>query len=386
MILKEVKENQQLIRKFIQLPVRLYKENNFWIRPLDSDIEEVFDPKKNKLFRHGNCIRWILEDEKGETIGRVAAFFDKRLFKPGKPKVGGFGFFECINKQEAASILFQASENWLRENEVEAMDGSVNFGDRDKNWGILLDGFDQEPNYGMPYTYPYYKNLFEGYGLQVFYNQLTFHRKVLLPLTEKLQEKYDRIHKDPLYRFSHWDPKTPEIFIKAFTEIYNQAWAKHSGVPQMPEAHVRALFNKLKPVMDKRLLWFGFHGERPVCFFLMLPELNQIFKHVNGKLDLWGKIKFAFYRYLIGTYKIFGVIFGVVPDFQGKGLEGALIVACRPVVIKTAYRDLEMNWIGDFNPKMIHLIEGLGGVVVKKHGTYRLYFDRNFPFEREKMI
>jgi len=386
MILKEVKENQQLIRKFIQLPVRLYKENNFWIRPLDSDIEEVFDPKKNKLFRYGNCIRWILEDEKGEAIGRVAAFFDKRLFKPGKPKVGGFGFFECINNQEAASILFQASENWLKENEVEAMDGAVNFGDRDKNWGILLDGFDQEPNYGMPYTYPYYKNLFEGYGLQVFYNQLTFHRKVLLPLTEKLQEKYDRIHKDPLYRFAHWDPKTPEIFIKAFTEIYNQAWAKHSGVPQMPEAHVRALFNKLKPVMDKRLLWFGFHGERPVCFFLMLPELNQIFKHVNGKLDLWGKIKFAFYRYLIGTYKIFGVIFGVVPDFQGKGLEGALIVACRPVVIKTAYRDLEMNWIGDFNPKMIHLIEGLGGVVVKKHGTYRLYFDRNFPFEREKMI
>jgi len=386
MILKEVKGDQLLIRKFIQLPVRLYKGNKFWIRPLDSDIEEVFNPTKNKLFRHGKCTRWILEDAKGETIGRVSAFFDKRLFKPGKPKVGGFGFFECVKNQEAANILFQACEKWLKENEVEAMDGSINFGDRDKNWGILLEGFDREPNYGMPYTQPYYKNLFEGYGLQVFYDQLTFHRKVLMPITEHLQEKYERIKRDPLYRFSHWDPKTPEIFIKAFTEIYNQAWSKHSGVAQMPEAHVRALFNKLKPVMDKRLLWFGFHGDRPVCFFLMLPELNQFFKHVDGKLDLWGKIKFAFYRYLIGTHKIFGVIFGVVPDFQGKGLEGALIVACRPVVIKTAYRDLEMNWIGDFNPKMIHLIEGLGGEVVKKHGTYRLYFDRNFPFEREKMI
>ncbi len=386
MQIHQVNNNPSLIEKFILFPVDLYRGNSYWIRPLDSDIEEVFDPKKNKQFRFGEAARWILVDNTGKTIGRIAAFFDKRLFKPGKPKVGGFGFFECIDSQDAANILFQTCEDWLKQHEVEAMDGSINFGDRDKNWGILLEGFDREPNYGMPYTHPYYKLLFETYGLQLFYNQLTFHRKVLTPLTEKLQEKYERIKKDPLYRFEHWDPKNPEIFIKAFTEIFNQAWAKHSGVAQMQEAHVRALFNKLKPVMDKRLLWFGFHGERPVCFFLMLPELNQFFKHVNGKLDVLGKIKFAYHRFIKGTHKIFGVIFGVVPDFQGKGLEGALIVACRPVVIKTAYRDLEMNWIGDFNPKMIHLIEGLGGVVVKKHGTYRLYFDRTFPFEREKMI
>jgi len=386
MQLKEIKDNKEDILEFNQLPVRLYKGNHFWIRPLDTDIEEVFDPKKNKLFRHGTASRWILINGSNETIGRVAAFFDKRLFKSGKPKIGGFGFFECINDQEAANILFSSCESWLKENGVEGMDGSINFGDRDKNWGILLEGFDKEPNYGMPYTHPYYKHLFEAYGLQVFYNQLTYHRKVLLPLTEKLQEKYDRVKKDPAFRFEHWDPKNPEIFITGFTEIYNEAWAKHSGVAPMQEAHVRALFNKLKPVMDKRLLWFGFHGDRPICFFLMLPELNQFFKHVNGKLDLWGKLKFAWYRYVISTHKIFGVIFGVVPDFQGKGLEGALIVACRPVVIKTAYRDLEMNWIGDFNPKMMHLIETLGGVVVKKHATFRLYFDRDFPFEREKLI
>jgi hypothetical protein len=83
---------------------------------------------------------------------------------------------------------------------------------------------------------------------------------------------------------------------------------------------------------------------------------------------------------------MFGVIFGVIPDFQGKGLEGAIIMSCRPVVIKTKYRDLEMNWIGDFNPKMMHLLETLDSVPVKKHATNRLYFDRTYPFEREKPI
>jgi hypothetical protein len=83
---------------------------------------------------------------------------------------------------------------------------------------------------------------------------------------------------------------------------------------------------------------------------------------------------------------MFGVVFGVVPDFQGKGLEGAMVVACKADVVKAGYLELEMNWIGDFNPKMIHLLDSLGSDLVKRHATYRLYFDRSFPFEREKEI
>jgi hypothetical protein len=83
---------------------------------------------------------------------------------------------------------------------------------------------------------------------------------------------------------------------------------------------------------------------------------------------------------------MFGVIFGVVPDFQGKGLEGAIVVACKSTVVKAGYKALEMNWIGDFNPKMIHLMDSLEADLVKRHATMRLYFDRSFPFEREKAI
>jgi hypothetical protein len=384
--LKEVGKNPDLIREFLELPVGLYKNMPCWIRPLNKDIEDIFDPQKNKKFRSGDCRRWILKDSTGKTIGRIAAFFDNRLFKPEKPKIGGFGFFECTDNQQAAEMLLSAAENWLKEQGLDGMDGPVNFGDRDKNWGLLVDGFDREPNYGMPYTMPFYPALFERYGLQVFFYQLTYFREVMAPLSPKLQEKYNRIIPDKSFRFEHFKPQQAEKYVVAFTEIYNQAWSKHSGVPEMSSSHVRALFKRLAPVMDKRLLWFGFHNERPVCFFLMLPELNQFFKHVNGKLDLWGKLKFVWYRNVIGTDKMFGVIFGVVPDFQGKGLEGALIVACRPTIIKTRYRKLEMNWIGDFNPRMIHLMETLGATEVKRHATYRIFFDRNHLFEREKTI
>lgn len=386
-VLKEVGNNAGLVAEFLQLPVTLYKAKPLWVRPLDTDIEEVFDPKKNKMFRSGNCIRWVLADAKGKVVGRVAAFYDKRLWKGNQPKVGGMGFFECIDSQEAANVLFDACEKWLTAEGAEGMDGSINFGDRDKHWGILVEGFDKSPNYGMPYTHEYYPQLFENYSFKLYFYQLTYHRFVETPLSEKMQEKYLRVMRDPSIRFCYYEPGEMTKYVKAFHQIYNEAWGKHTGVPQMSEAHVQALFTKLKPVMDKRLLWFGFQGERPIAFYLMLPELNQYFKHVNGKLDLLGKIKFAWYKYFVGVKKAFGVAFGVVPDFQGKGIEGAIVVECSKVVQKKKlYEEIEMNWIGDFNPKMLHLLESLNTTVVKRHATYRLYFDRSYPFERMKDI
>ena len=69
MTIKEVVDKDD-IRNFLLLPVRLYKDSKHWIRPLDKDIESVFDKEQNKTFRHGECIRWILLDNNGETIDR----------------------------------------------------------------------------------------------------------------------------------------------------------------------------------------------------------------------------------------------------------------------------------------------------------------------------
>src|SRR5690242_3986537 len=105
MTIKEV-INSDDQREFLHLPLRLYEDSSQWIRPLDKDIEAVFDPEKNKSFRTGECVRWILKKE-GETIGRVAAFYDTKLVNKGNDQpTGGIGFFECINDQRAAFLLF----------------------------------------------------------------------------------------------------------------------------------------------------------------------------------------------------------------------------------------------------------------------------------------
>lgn len=385
--LAEVKDKWSR-KEFLLLPVRLYKNEKNWIRPLDQDVEKVFDPKTNKSFRSGECIRWILKNDSGETVGRVAAFYDKKIAKNNEQPTGGMGFFECINDKKAAFVLFDACKEWLAEKGMEAMDGPVNFGDRDRWWGLLVDGF-FEPNYCVNWNFLYYKDFFEDYGFKNYFNQYTFHRDISIEgVNPVIMEKAERVYSNPEYSFPHIDKNNLEKAAEDFLTIYNQAWARHSGVKKITKIHAMALLKSFKPIMDEELIWFAYHKEEPIGFYIMIPEINQIVKHLNGKFNMTGKIKFQYHKMRKTCRKAYGVIFGVVPRYQGKGIEGGMIMAFADVALRPGfqYNELELNWIGDFNPAMLKIASQLAFKVRKTHVTYRYLFDREKEFKRAKSL
>jgi len=384
MKIKEVVSKEDRM-EFLCLPLKLYKDLPQWIRPMDKDIEAVFDPEKNKSFRSGECARWILQNDNGKTIGRVAAFYDRKISIKGNDQpTGGLGLFECINDQSAAFLLFNQCKQWLQSKGMEAMDGPVNFGSRERWWGLLIEGYDLEPNYQCNYNPPFYKNFFEAYGFQVYFYQLTFGRKVNGPIDEKLYEKAKLTAKNPAYRFDYLRKKDWGTLAEKIRKVYNQAWANRGEIPELTEAQAKLIVKQMKPIMDEKLVWFGYYENEPIAFFLSLPEVNQIFKHLNGKLDLVGKLKFLWHSWRKTTRKAFGVLFGVVPAHQGKGVDGAIIESFRILHQEkyTRYEDYEMNWIGDFNSKMIRVCEQIDAAIVKRHATYRKLFDESKPFKR----
>jgi hypothetical protein len=144
-------------KQFLELPCLIYKDDVNWVRPLDKDVTYVFNKEKNKFFRHGELIRWLLVDSE-KVIGRVAAFINNKLANKNDQPTGGMGFFECINNKEAAFILFDTCKEWLKNKGMEAMDGPINFGERDSWWGLLVHGFTPIP-YKVNYNPPYYQRL-----------------------------------------------------------------------------------------------------------------------------------------------------------------------------------------------------------------------------------
>lgn len=384
----EVKTPQH-IREFIKFPLKLYKQESHWIMPLESDVESVFDPKKNKFFSHGECIRWILQNDAGETVGRVAAFIDQKTVNKGNDQpTGGMGFFDCINDQQVAFTLFDLCKKWLQEKGMQAMDGPINFGPRDRWWGLLVEGFDQEPNYQCNYNFPYYLKFFEAYGFQVYFYQLTYGRKVMGPLAEKLIDKSNLVGDDPDYSFDFFRGNDLNKLADDIRVVYNRAWAKRGEIAELSQAQARNMVKQMKPVMDKQLVWFGYYKGEPIAFFISIPELNQIFKHLNGKLNWIGKLKFLWHQWRKTNKKAFGILFGIVPEHHGKGVDGGMIMGFRKLVQEEylRYEDYEFGWIGDFNPKMMRVSEQVQTAVVKKHATYRKLFDETKPFKRMPII
>ncbi len=371
---------------FIELPVRLYKDCPYWIRPLDQDIRNVFNPEKNPCFKYGECVRWLLRDEEGTCVGRVAAFVNRKTCGLDKYKVGQMGFFECIDNREAAFKLMDCCREWLESKGMEAMEGPVNFGERIEWWGLLVDGFDRYPNYAMPYTHSYYVKFFEEYGFRDFFKQYTYRNRLVMDsLAPVVVWKADRLLKNPDYSVYTYREIGKRKAIDSLLEVYNKAWnLEVHGVDGITREQVEAIYKSLRPIMDKDLIYFAYHKDQPIGFFLMFPEINQAVKHLNGKMNLWGVLKFIYYRHIRKIDVALGQLFGVVPEFQGKGVEAARIKRfCEKIVENNShYKYLEMNWVGDFNPQMMHLMDYLSATAAKTHVTYRKLFRDDIEFVR----
>ncbi len=386
MELKTVTDARTL-NDWMRLPWSIYSSDKNWIPHLKQDVEKVFDPAKNKLLKEGSAERWVLYDAKGTCIGRIAAFINPKTAYTEKQPTGGMGFFECINDQQAANMLLDATREWLKGKGMQAMDGPINLGDRNMFWGLLIENYTDPPIYGTNYNPAYYKQLLENYGFQVYFNQLFFKRSAEVPVQPIFHRKYKQLADDPRIRMHDSVGRSVQQIAEDFCTVYNDAWVDHENHKPMELATAVKIVKAMKPVMDPRLLIFIRYDERPIAMYISLPELNEIFRHVNGDLNWIGKLKFLWHKWR-GTVKTMtGIVFGVAKEWQGKGIEGALIVIGEKTIVdKKLYKDTILTWIGDFNPRMIKVCENLGAVNYRTLATYRYLFDRSLPFERHPVI
>ncbi len=375
--------DKNLEREFLNVPKILYKKDLHWVCPMDNDLTAQFDPARNPHLRDGDAIRWILKDERGNLTGRVAAFYSKEKAGAEKIPAGGLGYFECVENKKAAFILFDAARNWLRLKGLKAMDAPVNFGENDNNWGLLVDGF-THPGFGMPYNFPYYQDFFEDYGFRIYFRQFSYHLDLTKTFPERFWKIAEWIGKKPDFNFVQFSFRETDKFVADMVLIYNEAWKnfKENFTPLKPE-DVRAGMRKARPILDPDMIWFAYYKDEPIAFFIMFPDINQILKKLDGRMHFLNKLKFLYYKKTGTLTRIRAQIAGVVPRFQNSGVESGIFWHMNEKMkYKPQYKEIELSWVGDFNPKMIALYEAVGARKAKTHHTYRYILDPSIPFER----
>jgi hypothetical protein len=383
MLILEVTD-KKTIKEFHKVPRILYIDDPNYIPHIESDIEKKFYKETNKFNTGDNSSRWILRDESGNLAGRIAAWVHPKYSEKYQQPTGCMGFFECIDDQKAADLLFNTAKQWLENRGMEAMDGPINFGERDQFWGLLIKNFTDPNTYAMNYNPEYYVNLFETYGFKVYFNQLMYHRTLSVGAQEIFVTKSEEIRNDPKFVCRSIRGRTAEQVAKDFIDVYNDGWGHTRKNFKKMELHVAVkLMKALKPIYDPDIILFAYYDKRPIAMYVSIPELNQIFKRVNGKMDLIGKLKFLWHKKFNPPTTMYGLVFGIAHDFQGRGVEGAVIKCAEELILPlNRYKDTVLTWIGDFNPKMIKVCENLGTKQYRTFATYRYLFDRNKPFER----
>lgn len=365
-VVREV-SSQKDINAFHEFSRQLYASDEQYVSHIDEDVESIFDSQKNSSFDHGDAKRWLAY-EGGVVVGKIAAFYNTKTLQ------SGLGFIDFKDAKEVAFLLFDTGVNWLAKNGFSEVEAPVNFGERDKYWGLLVLGF-KNPSYQENYNYPYYQKYFEEYGFSKTIEQTTSEVKPDDIDYDKYKRFTDKLLEKGNLKAKHFRLSEMQKFVKDFTTIYNQAWQGHDHFVPFTEQRVNKLFQEMKPIIRDDLLWFLYDGEEPIGFYLSIIDLNQIFKHVNGKLDLWGKLKFLWYSKKVKITRIRGIIFGVIPRYHNKGVYSILIMKMYEVMKNDRHlMSSELAWIGDFNPKMHSLFESLNATKTKVHFTYKKVF------------
>ena len=385
MQLIEVK-NKRSRKIFHQVPHIIYRNDLNWIPLIHRQVEGIFDPKKNKTFKNGKACRWILLDDQNNPIGRIAAFVNFNTANTYDQPTGGCGFFECIDDQAAADMLFSKAVQWNKDNNMEAMDGPVNFGENYMNWGLLVDGF-MPQGIGMPYNPEYYEKLFRNFGFEVYFEQYSYHMDYTIPFPKRFWKIAEWIAKKPGYTFKHIKFNEKEKFVKDFCTIYDAAWSSHEHYKPLDEEDILDFINDTKAILDEEMIWYAYHGEKPIAMLVMIPDINQILHKLNGKLNLPGILKFLYYKKRKTITRTRIILMGIDAKYQRYGIESGIFWNLeQKMKKKPQYKEFELSWAGDFNPKVISLYEATGAKRAKTHYTMRYLFDRSKPFTRATII
>ncbi len=382
-------------REFLETARLLNKKYPQWVSPLDMEIRDIFNPRKNPLFKDGKAKRWIAKNEKGELIGRIAAFYHKEKAYRYKLPTGGAGFFESIDNENVAFALFDTAKNWLEKEGMKAMDAPTNFGENDRYWGLLVKGFEYAPAFGMNYNPPYYEKLFENYGFKTYFEQVSKHLDISKPMPERFQKIWNWIQKKEGLRFEYAKKKNLEKYALDFMKIYNQAWQFHEHFTEMTREKAFRLAEELKPLFIEKFLIFAYVNEEPAGVLVALPDLNQVFKKFQGKFSflnmlefLWKKRNdYAYYRKkgILNRLRVLSI--GVIPKYQRYGLEVGMTMVNMKDAKEMGFQEVELSWVGDFNPLSRRLQDATGAKLAKIHKTYRYAFNKeDEPFLFEKQI
>jgi ribosomal protein S18 acetylase RimI-like enzyme len=362
-------ETQADLRRFVELPYRLYRRDPLWVPPLRSEQWSQFDPHRNPMLEHCTYRLFLLRDGR-DVVGRVSAFTDSLALQHWGQPIGLFGSYECVEDPAGSQLLLDAAREWLRERDMKVMRGPWSFASQE--WGAVIEGFELPPMLMAPHNPAYYNRQFEAYGLGKAKDLLVYCADFeegyeiparYLTLTDRVAQRYG-----VTVRQAHLDRLSEEVAI--ILDLSNRSIGDNWGYYPVTDAEGRALARDLKQILDPRaaLIAEGPDG-RPVGFALALPNINVLLRGLNGRLFPLGWLKLLRGVPRLREYRMWAL--GVAPEYQNRAVDALLyrklhegLAALRPRI--------EVNYVLEDNVRMNNALRNLGARPLRRYRVYEM--------------
>ena len=367
-IVKSINKNE--IKKFLKFAFSIYKDDPNWVPPLYMDKMKILNTDKNPFFKEGNDMELFMAYRNNQPVGRIAAIKNDVHNNVHKENIGFFGFFECINDQDVANSLLDTAKEWLKKHNFDAMRGPANPTSNDE-WGALLEGFNDTPRLLMAYNPKYYLTLYEGYGLRKIKDLFAYDiQNSEMQKNEKIKRVADLVKTRYKIKVRSVNMKDFKNELEIFKSIWNQTWVANWGFIPMSEDEIEAAAKDLKPLINPDLVFFAEIEDKVIGVVLAMPDYNQIFRTMKGRLFPFQFLKLYTQKKKITWARV--IALGVIPEYQKKGIDGALYYECLERAAKHGIMQGEASWILEDNLMMNRGAETMQGKIYKKYRVYQI--------------
>lgn len=352
--------------QFIRLPWKIYQDHPFWVPPLISERKKFLDPKINPFFKHAEVDLFMVRSKNREPVGRIALILDRDYNTFHSENTGFFGLFESVNDPEVSGLLLDTALAWVREKGLDKILGPMSLS-TNHECGLLVEGFDSPPMIGIPYNPPYYRDLFERWGLAKARDLLSL-KLDMIKIPDYLESAVARLKERNRFtlrplRLDRFDKE-----IEIMWDVYNSAWEKNWGFVPMNRDEFVFSAHEMKQIIRPEFCYIAEVKGEPAGFSLTLPDVNQVLKSLNGRLFPLGWARFLWNKKHIDVCRV--IALGVKKKFRRLGIEACFNHQTYTQALARNIPWLDMSWVLEDNTDILTPIHRIGGRTYKRHRIY----------------
>jgi hypothetical protein len=359
------------IGDFLNVVDYIYRGDPAYVRPLDMELKDRLNPKKNPFFEHGEGTIFCAY-RNGWCVGRVTAQIDRDHLSRHDDATGFFGFLDTVDDEEVARELLNRAESWLRGKGMKRARGPLSL-NINEELGCLVEGFETPPYILMPHHRPYQGRLIEKAGYAKAKDFFAWKYLVGEP-NARVKRAHADIKAMPEITYRRASLRTLDADVKTLVDVYNDAWSDNWAFVPFTRAEIEKMASDFKLLLVPEITSIvSIHGE-PAAVALALPNLNELVSDLHGKLLPFGAAKLLWRLKVRGPRSARLILLGIRKKFRSvrkyAALSAFMYAEMNEGGRKLGIREGELGWTLEDNGRVNAGIQLMGAKVYKRYRVY----------------